>query len=583
MELSPKTNNIANLPFTTTTVTPPQTPTQPRSKRLAFEALSISTLRLTPAGSKFTEHLHSSPTNTTIPTVTRLPRLRRHFAHRNPRTSTAACNTAAGRHRTDAGIAIYRGECAAGTVPAFESGNIVPLDVFSRAGRDGLLGGRCCDRPQRREDGEKSVTAATITTATASAPATDDIVEQMREGLQERDWRSLACVLTRVAGALADWRFATFYGEYLEGNAVADGKRSSCSRKSSKNSVDSERRRGGSKRSGGRCRRSGPHLEPDMLLLDVQGVLDKVKWGRIAQKMEMEMLRWRRWEEWGCERVTVKSLQGAQVLRAVREASRTCGVPEAQLRRAIEAYAVYSTPTPRHDGGGEGCKKRWCVMTADRLARESKWEMLARILVEDLQYLDGEASYKNAARLMKKSMGNAVRECRDVYFDTCTMVLKGRVDWTLRPRSRSQSQSRRKTGAEAEAEAEAEARRGVGKEEEEEEDEAAEACRQESSGTRGGSLFMPERLSDATTVVAGSLKRRSRDLGAEMSGLFRRRSSDSEQQKEEEGEEGDKERERKTETEEEQRSRPDCQEAQHYPIFDHTNPAHLPSSHPLSR
>ena len=252
------------------------------------------------------------------------------------------------------------------------------------------------------------------------------------------------------------------------------------------------------------------------------------------------MNRWRKWEEWGCEWLIVKSLEGAQVLRAVEKASRKCGVPEGQLRRAIEAYAFY---TSSQENARKGGRKRG-RLTADGLAQERKWERLAETLVEDLEYLWQDESYKNGARLMKRRMRRGVQECRKVYFDQCTMLLRGRYDWKLSP------EYRRKMEEEGEA--------------------AAPPRRRESGTSKDGSLSATKRLSDTTTIVTDSLKRHTRELGVRVSELFRRSPNPPDQEA--------VEVEERSETEV---SRPPCQEAQHYPIFDPNDPSHLPS-HPMS-
>lgn len=346
-----------------------------------------------------------------------------------------------------------------------------------------------------------------------------DMTDEMKEGLAEGDWRSLALVLAQVAGPLVDWRFVTFYRGYME--------------------------RRGEQRSRKRSYWGSAYFDPDMLLQDVQGVLDQLRWGRIASRLEREMKRWREWNDWGCGWVTARSLKGAKVLRAVRKASRECGVSEGQLGRAIEAYAFYALSSSSREEVAVQAR-RGGTLTADGLTEEGEWKMLAEILVEDLEDLSEQESHKNAARLMRRRMRSAVRGCRDVYFEKCTMVFSGRVDWSLSPKSRG------KVAKEAEA-------RQLGGEEEEEE-------RQRESGVSGtGTLLAPKRLSEATTAVADSLKRHSRKLGFRISELLRR-SLDSD----EEEERVDKEIQREL-------PRPPCQEAQHYPIFDPDNPSHLPS------
>jgi hypothetical protein len=379
-----------------------------------------------------------------------------------------------------------------------ESGEVRLVDVILRANRDGLLRGRV-DSNRR------------------------DVVDEVSEGLEGRNWRGLALVLAQVAGALVDWKFATFYQGYAE-----DGSRSA-----------------GRSGKEGREGRSSPLFDSRMLLQDVQGVLGKLEWGVIANSLEEEMKRWRKWEKWGCEWVTQESLQDAQVLKAIRRASRMCDVPEGQLRRAVEAYAFYKLSSSSH-------KERY-TLTADQLAKERKWQQLAEILVEDWEHLLDEGSYKNAPRFMKKRMMNGVEECRKVYFDQCTTIFRGRVEWRL------SLEYWRKSAKEAETRQQ---QRVKAREKEE------ETCRQKSSDSWAGTLVDPKRFSDATTIVAGSLKRHSRELGARVSELFRR-SFDSEEE----------EREKNKASNESQRglSGPPCQEAQHYPIFDPTNPSHLPS------
>lgn len=187
------------------------------------------------------------------------------------------------------------------------------------------------------------------------------------------------------------------------------------------------------------------------------------------------------------------------------------------------------------------------ALSADLLADGKKWEKLAEILVEDGEYLGEEGSDENVARGMKRKMRKGVQECRDVYFAECTMLFRGRVDWRLSPKYQRK------------ADEELAARRRAVKEEEE------DAHRQESSA---GTLVNSKRFSEATTIVTDSLKRHSRELGGRVSGLFRRALDAEEEREEEKTVNTDNPREM---------SRPPCQEALHYPIFDPGNPSHLSS------
>jgi hypothetical protein len=468
--------------------------------------LSIHALRRTPNGSKFTESFlspthflddlqpcTSTLTKSTTLTITPLPRLRHCFRHRNPRAAAAACDRVRRQYRSDDGIAIHEGGCAAGTLRPLESGEVRLVDVILRAKRDGLLRGRG-DTKKR------------------------DVVDEVSEGLEGKNWKGLARVLAQVAGPLVDWRFATFYQGYME-----DGSQNA---------------------TGGGQKGSSPLFDSRMLLQDVQDVLGKLEWGFIASSMEEEMKRWRKWENLGCGWVTRKSLQDAEVLKAVRRASRICDVPEGQLRRAVEAYAFYKLSS--------SSRKERYTLTADRLARERKWQQLAEILVEDWEHLWDEGSYGNGPMVMNKRMMSGVQECRKAYFDQCTAIVGGRVGWTL------SLEHRRETAKEVET------RRQQRVKEKEEE----ATCRQKSSDSRAGTLVDPKRFSDATTIVADSLKRHSRELGVKVSELLRR-SFDSEEEERKEVKAANK---RGREL-----SGPPCQEAQHYPIFDPTNPSHLAS------